>query len=473
LDYLNIQKEFSKHAELKLLGRHPFLYPFIIIIVCWLPYLICSYPGSLSWDSESQVLQGIGSLEYNTHHPILSSFLQSSAVKLGICLGSPKIGLFLYVLFQTLICAMAFSFIIYLVIKFNAPRFLTYFLILFYALVPVWGAFMQAVIKDTLFVGFFTLFITLGILLFNNRCIFSKRTTIVLFLTISVITCLLRNNGIFAVIPGIVIFLYGSYGKLKFKKVIALTLIACTILLSYNKIIVSTIATSTDTAAESLSICLQQTAYYVKHYGAEVTEDEKNIINNVVDYERLAEEYTPYISDPVKNLWKYPSSSENLKAYFSVWLKMFFKHPTAYIQATHANTYGYYTITANDLWDVKEQYYFYMYWDRDEFELNYIFPTEVRVVLYDLCLIYDNIPLIGLLTNIGFYTWMLIAVMLWMLKRNIRSTWILVPEFIFILTCIAGPVTLLRYYLPVIATFPAIIFNCASFTPAYYKNNRR
>jgi hypothetical protein len=98
-----------------------------------------------------------------------------------------------------------------------------------------------------------------------------------------------------------------------------------------------------------------------------------------------------------------------------------------------------------------------MHWDKDEFELNYLFPTEVRVVLYDLCLIFDNIPLIGLLTNLGFYTWLLIAVMLWMLKRNVRSTWILVPEFIYILTCIAGPVTLLRYYLPVIATFPIII----------------
>jgi hypothetical protein len=458
LDYLNMQIAVNKPGEHKLLGRHPFVYPLIIIIVCWLPYLICSYPGSLSWDSESQVLQGIGMLEYNTHHPVLSSFLQGGAVKLGVCLGSPEFGLFLYVLLQTLICAVAFSLIIYLSIKFNVPRFLTYFLIVFYALVPVWGAFMQAVIKDTLFVGFYTLFITLGILLFNKRLtIISKHATVVLFLIIAVITCLLRNNGIFAIIPGVIIFLYGSYGKSQIKKVIVLTLIVCTVLLSYNKIIKGTIATSTDTAVESLSICLQQTGFYVKYYGDEVTEDEKNIINNVVDYERLADAYTPYISDPIKALWKYSSDSEDLKAYLGVWLKMFFKHPTAYIQATHANTYGYYTITANDLWDVQEQYYFYMHWDKDEFELNYLFPTEVRVVLYDLCLIFDNIPLIGLLTNLGFYTWLLIAVMLWMLKRNVRSTWILVPEFIYILTCIAGPVTLLRYYLPVIATFPIII----------------
>ena len=94
-----------------------------------------------------------------------------------------------------------------------------------------------------------------------------------------------------------------------------------------------------------LSIPFQQTALYVKEHGDEVTEEEQKAINAVLDYDSLAEGYSSWISDPVKDTFKADGS---LKEYFEVWVKQLFKHPETYFQAFFNASAGYYSISVNN-----------------------------------------------------------------------------------------------------------------------------
>lgn len=64
---------------------------------------------------------------------------------------------------------------------------------------------------------------------------------------------------------------------------------------------------------EALSLPFQQTARYALEYGNEITEEEAAVISNILDYEHLAENYNPRISDPVKRTFNKNATREELK----------------------------------------------------------------------------------------------------------------------------------------------------------------
>ena len=67
---------------------------------------------------------------------------------------------------------------------------------------------------------------------------------------------------------------------------------------------------------------IYQSIAYIKYYKDEVTKEEKNAINKVLDYEKIGNKYNPELADPVKETYKTSATSTDLNNYFSVWLKM-------------------------------------------------------------------------------------------------------------------------------------------------------
>lgn len=80
------------------------------------------------------------------------------------------------------------------------------------------------------------------------------------------------------------------------------------------------------------SLPFQQTARYVRDYGTEVTEDEKQAIEKVLDYNSLAEIYSEVTADPVKTTY-HAQNTKELMDYFTVWFRQFLKHPVCYIES--------------------------------------------------------------------------------------------------------------------------------------------
>ena len=209
---------------------------------------------------------------------------------------------------------------------------------------------------------------------------------------------------------------------------------------------------------EALSVPMQQTARYVRDFGYDVTDDEKAVINEVLDYDSLAQSYMPELSDGVKQYYKNPSKG-GLARYMLTWAKMFFKHPVCYFEALHANSHGYYTITKcraiNDYYTFNNDTCMQMF----EMDVHYLDKSGyLRYAFVQALSAFEKLPLVGLITSIGFMAWLTAVLGVWLARRKAKQT---LPIFmglgIFWLTCIASPVNdCMRYFLPIAGCLPLI-----------------
>lgn len=444
----------------KTFARNPGRVSAALILLGWLPWVVACLPGSVDWDSHTQICQVLGSMEMTAHHTVLSTWLHGGLVQAGRLFGSDNLGVFLYILLQCLICAWIYGQIVAFCSKLRAPCGLQYAVTAFFALVPVWGAFAQSMVKDTLFAAVFSLFVlyTADIWIFSSE----YQTRPILYgryLVSALLVCLLRNNGVIAVFPVLLIMACRALVRQKNWKPAAVAISVVAGYFLFNLITVNLLSIPSGGINEALSIPLQQTARYVAVYGEEVTEEEREAIDAVVEYNQLAEQYQPMISDGVKALYKDPSPQE-LMRYLQAWFSMFCKHPTCYIQATQANSYGYYTIAESNF-DL--EYYMFINkpsMDWKELNISYLDASgEARYILYHWALLFERLPLLGLLVNHGFVTWFLVAVCAWVLRCKASKA---LPAFLAVgliwLTCVASPVNdLLRYFLPILACLPIFL----------------
>ena len=68
----------------------------------------------------------------------------------------------------------------------------------------------------------------------------------------------------------------------------------------FNSILLPVWGITPGSKGEMLSIPFQQTARYVKEYPEDIMEQERLAIDNLLQYDKLAEAYNPSLSDPVK-----------------------------------------------------------------------------------------------------------------------------------------------------------------------------
>lgn len=440
--------------------RYPGRVAAALILLGWTPWVLACLPGSVDWDSHTQICQVLGSMEMTDHHTVLSTWLHGGCLWLGRMLGSDNLGVFFYIFLQCLVCAWAYGQVVAFCAKLRCPRGVQYDVTAFFALVPAWGAFAQSMVKDTLFAAVFTLFFvyTADLLLFPK----AFRETKVLWLRygiVALLSCLLRKNGSYAVVPTLVLVavLVGKSGLRKICAGIAVGTVA--VYLGFGLFTGQILGIPSAGGDLLLSIPLQQTGRYVCVYPDEVTEEERQAIDAVVDYEQIRDSYEPQISDGMMALYKDPSRQE-LQTYFATWFSMFLKHPTCYLQATQANSFGYYTIAES-----RSPYEYYMYINQpsmDWKELNIAYLDTggtARYLLYQWGLLFKRIPVLGLLTNRGFVVWGLVAMLCWLFRRRrVESVPLAVCLGIYWLTLLASPVNdLLRYFLPILACSPVVL----------------
>lgn len=186
-------------------ARHSFAISAVIIAVCWLPYLVVFFPGSLPWDGVRSMNQFITDAPLENHHPVLMNALYAGLMTLGRTLYSDNLGLLLIVVFQYVACVVSFALCIRQLVRMDSPRGLVIVSLAFVALHPVWGAFAQAAFKDTLFNGVLCLFVLAVVCVLRARP--ATRRDWVLLLLASLALCFTRNNGIYLAAPTLLVVL--------------------------------------------------------------------------------------------------------------------------------------------------------------------------------------------------------------------------------------------------------------------------
>lgn len=210
---------------------------------------------------------------------------------------------------------------------------------------------------------------------------------------------------------------------------------------------------------EACSVIFQQTARYIQYYEDELTEEEKAIINQTLDYESIKERYTPGLSDPVKETYRCPDE-EDWNNYKNLWFKCFLKHPKVYVDSFITGCYGYFLPGYN--YPLKETYFLVNIFDKFEPEglgICYFWDDNVRSVFEAYTNVWKNSPILSLFISPGIYSWiMLFCLVALVRKSKVRECIAFVPYILIVCVCCVSPVTgLLRYAIPYIAGTPLMI----------------
>ncbi|HPF83756.1 MAG TPA: DUF6020 family protein, partial [Bacilli bacterium] len=453
----------------KLFEEKPFLFSVIVMIICWLPYIIAFYPAILSPDPSHQIKQFFGietkymdyTIQYENpstitnHHPVLHTVLLGGCVKIGhVLFDSTNIGLFLYSIIQIIILVSTLAFTIKYMKTLKTPLYLRLMTLIVYSLVPVFPLYGMSAVKDVIFTSLVILYmISIYHLIKNNKENISCKN-IILLIILMILIMLMRNNGIYLIVMSFPFLLIVNKNRLKLLIILVIPVVLYS---SYNNYLLPCLRISQGSVREMLSIPFQQTARYVKEDYDNLDKDEIKAIDKVLDIETLAERYKPEISDPVKNEFNKYTTDKELKEYFRVWLKGLFKRPDIYVQATINNIYGYLTPdTAN--------WYVYTNYDKrlsEESIFNYRFNklSILRNTLEGYALSYPYLPLIGLLVNIGFNVWCYMFMFVTLLKRKQYKYLIYItPVISLVLVCFASPVnTYFRYAMPYVFALPIML----------------
>ncbi len=440
----------------------------LLIGAAWLPWVAVFWPGSVDWDSWGQISQVLGKQEMTAHHTVLSTWLHGWLFLAGRALGSDNLGVFFYIVLQFVVCAWVFGQAAAFAAKLGCSRRVQYAVTAFFALNPLWGAFIQTQVKDTLYTGVFVLFVlkTAELLVFPQE--HKGRTKwLCAYALLGVLCCLLRKNGIYAVVPMLLAAALTLTEKSLRRPVLTVLLAVCVGSAGFDVFTEKVLDIPAGSVGEALSVPMQQTARYVVEYGGEVTDAEKAAISAAMDYDVLASGYMPELSDGVKQYYKNPGKRD-LANYLLTWGEMFLKHPVCYLEATHANSHGYYTITKcreiDDYYTFNNDICMQMF----EMDVRYLDKSGyLRYAFVQALSAFEKLPLAGLLTSIGFMAWLTAVLGLWLARCKAKPTLpILLGIGIFWLTCVASPVNdCMRYFLPVAGCLPLIFCLALHFSP--------
>ncbi len=444
-------------------GNHPFLYSVLVLSLMYGLYLIFYYPGVINYDNANQIKEVLGlhtryldsiivlneNVTLTNFNPILHTLLLGNLVKLGITIGNLNIGLFLYTLIQEAIVILVLAYSIYFLKKENIKDNYLLMILLCYIIVPFYPFYALTAVKDTLFCVFVILYI---IYLYKYITYKFSLKDYIIFIAIMLLVTLLRTNGAIIIALSLpFVLLIRNINR----KTLGLTIFIFLFIFIYNKSLPALNIPNTS-IREGLSIPFQQTANYVRTYPLEVAEEEKKAIDKILGYETLGKRYNEVLSDPVKNEYNKYATSEDLQAYLEVWFKMFFKHPDVYFNATLSNTYGYF---------YPSEYNWYVYTNLNKklqeagYDYHFNDLASGRQALKNYAGAWRYIPIINLLVNCAFYTWVYLFLLISLIiTKNKKLIIILLPAFSLIAMCFIGPAnTYFRYVLPYAMSLPLIL----------------
>ena len=464
----NHEFKLKENKIINLFLKHPFLFSFIAILICWSIYVIAFYPIILSPDPSFQIKQFFNvrtkyadyailldnNVFLTNHHPVFHTMILGYSLKLGRFLLNDNFGLFIYSLTQLLFLAFTLSLTIKYLNENNVNKKIVFIVLLLYCFIPMFPLYAMSGVKDT----YYTCFIILYVMKLD-KIIRSKQEKLsykemIQLLLIMFAVCLFRNNGIYVLILSFPLILI--YSKKYFQTLLIIFIGVLAFYGTYTKVVLPSLKITDGSVRETLSIPFQQTARYVKYYNKDLSKNDIKVIDKVLGYETLAKRYNPTISDPVKNEFNKYTTKKELLAYLKVWFKCFFKHPLVYIEATLNNIYGYFSPQSTN-W-----YIYYKYDTRitEDKLVNYHFNnlSSLRLILSSFAQGFPYIPLIGLISNIGFNTWLLLGLTTYSIfKKKKEYLIVLSPLLISLLICVASPVnTYFRYAMPFIFIMPFI-----------------
>lgn len=431
-----------------------------VILLCWLPYYICLFPGASNSDTWWQLEQVTGVQPLNAGHPLLHTFLQSGLILAGkTLLGSWNVGVFLAVLVQSLSMAAVLAYSVHFLVRLNVRPVLLGLLLALYGLVPTFPRSATILMKDTPYsfsVLLFTVLVLEAVLLPQQFA--AKRYKKPLAALAAFLVCTMRYNGPVLLI-GVLLFsgpaLWKTAKSSRARAALAAWLVL-PLVLGYGISAGLKALPGVEQANpnETLSVPLQQTGRFVRDFGDEVTDEEREVIDRVVQYNQLAEVYTPWLADPIKSyINREDATDADRAAYRQVWMAQTLRHPVNALEAFVNLNYGWvYPGVTNPCWSYSPVA------DND-------YVTRPAVLdrleaLLDKADFAFLLPVTSWFENLGLAAWGLLALGAWLSARRVKGLGgALSMQYLTLLMCLFGPVFFGhgRYGWPLLFCWPVLL----------------
>lgn len=427
--------------------KPPFMVIWAALFLCWLPYLIAFFPGCLTNDSMTEMHIVLGLQPLSNHHPIIHQWTIAPFVSLGRRIGSLKVGVALYSLFQMMAMSAVFAEVICFLRKQGANRWIRGAVFFFYALVSVNGIYSITMWKDVLFGGITTLLMLLLMHLLNDeKGEWTFKNWLLLTLCL-LLFCIYRNNGYYAFMFAFPIFLL--LNRKKAKQMLAVGIAVVLGVNAYQMFIFDGLGASKSSTGEMLSVPLQQIASTLYKYRDDIEADEQEILEEIFpSVQAVRDAYLPYLSDPVKDIMRADVFDANPARYVKLWARIGQKHPLVYLDAMLYQGHGYWypdtpywcvdlSILENDLGLTMRQ-------------------SKLGDVIRGMQRMAEKLPVVGNLYRPAFYVWIaLLACGILICKRR----WRMLTPMLFLLgiwlTTLLSPVVAeFRYVYGIIASAP-------------------
>lgn len=450
LNFVELDRE-SSNKKNKLV----FVISLICLVLVWGLGLLISYPGNTTKDSNVYFDMVLGNRDmWGAISPIYILSIRY-VWNIGLAIfGNVNAGLAMFSFLQIIVLAVTVSFLIYRLYSFGVKKPICLVVWLFYAIVPYNVQLPHTIWRD---IPFSVAAFIIGVIiwdLYMNRDLKTQMAELLelLILVVAIIVlCIMKGNGLFAYIffmPfGIALFLK------KNKKVVLSLLIAFVLARIVqgpvsDKIMTDNIIWMNEMKAEATSgdeTMVSEVAQVVQvenatdSYNAsgiyiitaqqlarvavdrtDLTDEEYERLNEVIDIEYIRKKYNPNVSDRAMAAVNGNISS---KEYLKEWAYFGLKYPVQYVLAYKDQTIGYWYPDVQS-WvydDVIRENDFGLYKDS-------ILPDTVREKWTALEKIYLEVPLYGLLWSIGFIVWItLLSMSITYIKKGIKEVFLYCP----------------------------------------------
>ena len=442
------------------LPAHPIrstLLSFLLIFLSYTPMFLIQFPGSYTYDIMPQAFQA-ASGNFNTFHPLLHTLFLKACLSCTNLFDSFERAAALCIVIQMALVSWCFAMVLSSIRRCFSHK--VYLVVLaFFCIYPSHMAFATTYTKDTLFSASFSLFMALA---FENSLRGSlSRLHRVIYVISGVLTCLFRNNMVYALAAWFVFLLLSQ------KSMRRMTLYALLILFLAKGIsdglVVLTNAES-GPLREMLSVPAQQFARVRLYAGDQLTQQQCERMDALFD-QVIYERYDPTIADPIKDRISEQALAAHPAEALNLYLTLGKKYPGLYLDAfLHTALpalypYSHYNVSPKYIEVGVCSIGLTTPYGLEQIQQPRRFAAIRQLIntqIYDTGA--DHLPLVRYLFNSGFIFWLLLLQLLYDLYiGDMRRISVMFLPLMLWGTYLLGPVMQGRYLYPFVCILPSFL----------------
>lgn len=448
--------------------RRFFLTAWGIYTLAVLPLWLALFPGIFGYDSYKQMEFYTGAEAWSTHHPVFHTWLLGTVLTAGkTVFGSYNAGVALYTFLQMLLTGSAFAYALLFLRQCRVPKLVTGIAGGFLLIHPTICLLSFNTTKDTLFGVCFLYFLIALLRLCDGEN--GKREIVLLFVS-GLLSCLLRNQGVYVmavlfVILGLTAFLRwrkvpeksgGMQGR---KALLVVLLLVCALTKLFDLACTGIFRLQKGEVREMLSVPMQQVAAVLiaDREGTAVLDDTQRADAKTLIPDEALAVYEEDTADPVKGIFPSAQFQAYRGEYVKDYLSIVVQNPGICADAWFAMIRPYWDMSLARYRGLMAEYTGNCeedYGIRENAVLPYVGHVLKVLAIYGD---YERIPGVSALFNPGLYIWVAAGVLILSVVYGRKKALLAcIPGLLYFCTLLLGPVALVRYLYPLLLTIPVL-----------------